>query len=123
MSASITSYIVQIIYIALVPLVTTKYKTVFSLPFHNSLVDIHLLDPAPEYFSNFAIAAFICVNTSWRKIYVAALLFNELVVAKAYYTVHSSATCLYPVGLTKKLKSSNKNSKAFISSFILLHKQ
>jgi len=96
---------------------------VFSLPFHNSLVDIHLLDPAPECFSDFAIAAFICVNTSWRKTNVAAFLFNELAIAKAYYTVHSSATCSYPVGLNEKLKSSNKNSKEFIANFILLHKQ
>jgi len=96
---------------------------VFSLPFHNSLVDIHLLDPAPEYFSDFAIAAFICMITSWRKIHVAVLLFNELAIAKTYYTAHTSATCSYPVGLIEKLKSSNKNSKAFIASFILLHRQ
>lgn len=95
----------------------------FSLPYHNSLVNIHLLDPEPEYFSNFTIAAFICVNTSWMKIRVAALLFNELAEAKAYYKVHSSATCSYLVDLIEKLKSSNKNSKAFIARFILLHKQ
>jgi len=88
---------------------------VFSLPFYNSLVDIHLLDPwAEECFSDFAVAAFICVNTSCRKIHVAALLFNKLAIAKPYYMVHSSATCSYPVGLTKKLRSSNKNSKALV---------
>jgi hypothetical protein len=57
------------------------------------------------------------VITSWRKIHVAALLFNELAIAKTYYTVHTSATCSYPVGLNKNLKSSNKNSKAFIAFY------